>query len=301
MRPSFFLAGLVVLAGRAAVAAEEARPFAVVNRENAIRSPQVAEASGLAVSPTHPDFLWVINDSGNAAEVHLINADGTPRGKFSVPTVTNRDWEDIAAFKLEGKPYLLVADTGDNESHHDSCMLHLFAEPVPPPAGQSLAGTLAPVWTLHFRYEDGPRDCESVGVDVKGRKILLLSKRTKPPCVYELPLALAPAKKMQIAHKIGTTAVEPPPGTLPVPYGNQPTGLCIAADGSVAAVVTYLGTFLFPHAADESWAATFARKPLALEPHRLQQAESVALTPDGKTLYVVSEGARSPIVVYRRK
>jgi hypothetical protein len=58
--------------------------------------------------------------------------------------------------------------------------------------------------------------------------------------------------------------------------------------------------FLFTRAEGESWEAAFARKPVALEPHRLRQAESVGFSRDGKELFAVSEGGKSPVVRYRR-
>jgi hypothetical protein len=64
-------------------------------------------------------------------------------------------------------------------------------------------------------------------------------------------------------------------------------------------VVTYVGVFVFPRNAKETWATAFARKPLALPRHGLWQAESIAFARDGKTLFVASEGVRSPLVSYR--
>jgi hypothetical protein len=56
--------------------------------------------------------------------------------------------------------------------------------------------------------------------------------------------------------------------------------------------------FLFRRAGEESWAEAFAKKPEALAPHRLQQAESVAFSRDGKSIFTVSEKANSPLVRY---
>lgn len=262
-------------------------------------SPAITEASGLAVSPTRSDLLWIINDSGGTSDIHLSSTDGRDCGKLTLKDAPNQDWEDLASFMLDGKPCLLVADTGDNASHRDSCVLHIVREPVLPPAGKPLAATVAPAWSIRFRYEDGPRDCEAVAVDAKAEKIILISKRTDSPVVYELPLR-APAKRgIQTARRVGTTAVKAPAGNL-LPFIDQPTGLDISADASLAAVVTYHGVFLFPRDKTESWAQAFAKSPTALPRHRLAQAESVALSPDGRSLFVVSEGAASPIRIYQR-
>jgi hypothetical protein len=93
--------------------------------------------------------------------------------------------------------------------------------------------------------------------------------------------------------------VKSPSGDL-FPFSHQPTGLDISADGSLAAVVTYYGVFLFARSPAESWAEAFSRKPLALPPHRLGQAESVAFSKDGRTIFAISEGRASPIACYRQ-
>ncbi len=265
-----------------------------------LRSPAVNEASGMAVSPTRPELLWIVNDSGGTPDIHLAGTDGSDRGKLALKGAPNIDWEDLAAFKLDGKPYLLVADTGDNVPRRDSCVLYIVREPKLPAAGKQLADTATPVWTIRFRYEDGPRDCEAVAVDAKAGKILLISKRTKPPVVYELPLRPTGKRGILTARRIGTTLVKPAGGSL-IPFFDQPTGLDISADGSLAAIVTYHGVFVFSrNPSEETWADAFAKAPLALPPHRLSQAESVAISQDGKTIRVVSEGTDSPIKTYQR-
>lgn len=289
---------VLAFAGSAAFAlhAEEAA-FTRQQPAGPLQCPQIGEASGLATSPSSPDFLWLINDSGSPAEIHLAGTDGSNRGYVSLESAKNTDWEDLDSFVHNEKPYLLVADTGDNMGKRAGCILHIIPEPKLPVTGQRLAGPVKAAWTIHFRYEDGPRDCESVAVDEKAGKILLLSKRTTPPLLYELPLK-PDSPDVQIAKKIGEIPKSLPAGFPPIPFGSQPTGMDICADGSAAAVVTYFGAFLFPRKDGESWGAAFARPPVQLEPHHLRQAECVAFSRDGSVLRVVSEGGKSPIARY---
>ncbi len=268
--------------------------------EGPLQCHALREASGLASSPGGGDFLWLINDSGSPAEIHLAGTDGTDRGKISLEGTRNLDWEDLASFMHGGKPYLLVADCGDNAGLRGECQLHIVPEPALPGSGEQLEGRATPAWTIRFRYEDGPRDCESVAVDEKTGKILLLSKRTSPPLLYELPLK-PDTDEIRIARKTGSIPASLPAGFPPVPYGTQPTGMDIRADGGAAAVVTYAGAFLFPRKGGESWATAFSRPPVVLEKHLLRQAESVAFSRDGKVLRAVSEGGKSPLVCYRRE
>ena len=282
------------------VRAQEALVFLPVAEKPRVQSPAVTEASGLAISPTDPDFMWIINDSGGTPQIHLLNTDGTDRGSVTLKDCRNIDWEDLAAFRLDGKNYLLVADTGDNNAKRDSCILNIVAEPALPAAGERITKTIAPAWQIQFRYEDGPRDCESVAVDVVGGKILLISKRAKPPYIYELPLR-APAKPgIQTARKQGAVNIGPSSNPL-IPFLNQPTALDITGDGLLAAVITYNGLLLFPRGAQETWSEAFSREPISLRPHGLSQAESVAFAGNGNSIYAVAEGRNSPVIRYTQK
>jgi hypothetical protein len=262
-----------------------------------IQSDGITEASGMAASPRDGRFLWIINDSGAKPAIHLIQADGTDRGSIRLKDLKNKDWEDLDSFTLNGKSYLLVSDTGDNDSKRDSVTLWILREPELPKEGVNLDATVIPGSKIQFKFEDGPRDCESVAVDEKAKKILLVSKRTKPPQVYQLPLVLDNKRGTLLARKVGSTQVKCPVVSL-IPFRDQPTGLDISADGKLAAAVTYYGVFLFPKKEGEDWAEAFSRPPTALQPHHLTQAESVAISKDGKSIFVVSEGKNSPIVRY---
>lgn len=288
-------APLLALALLASSCAAERLPAPEILR---IKSQKIKEASGLAISSHSDDFLWTLNDSGGSSDLHLFGTDGSDHGKVTFTHIKNIDWEDLASFTLDGKNYLLVADVGDNGAARDTCTIHIVPEPKLPAAGQKLDGLVAAAWHIVFRYEDGPRDCESVAVDIVDEKIILISKRTKPPEVYELPLRAPVKRGVLVARKTGHTAVDSPAASF-IPFANQPTGMDISRDRSHAAVVTYYGVFLFPRKAGETWAQALARKPASLGPHGLPQAESIAFSGDGKNLYSVSEGKNSPVIQYR--
>ncbi len=276
-----------------------AADFGIARERPPIQSKKLNEASGLAVSQQNDQFLWALNDSGGTADLHLLTTDGEDRGSVRVACVKNIDWEDLASFTLDGVPHLLIADTGDNNAVRRSVKLHILREPALPPDGAKLTGTAAVAWSIEFNYEGGPRDCEAVAVDALAGKIILVSKRTKPAEVYELPLR-APNKTGTITtRKTGTLLTDSPAGNL-IPFANQPTGMDISADGSFAAIVTYYGVFIFPRHEGEPWPEALARKPLPLAPHGLVQAETIAISKDGNSIHVTSEGRNPPIVSYRK-
>jgi len=281
----------------ALLADSNAADFHLTDQKQTIQSPAVNEASGLAVSPKDDRFLWTLNDSGGSTDLHLLNTDGEDRGNVTVTNAANLDWEDMASFTLDGKSYLLIADTGDNNGVRPIRTLHILAEPALPADGQKLSGSVTTAWHIDFTYEGGPRDCESVAVDAVAEKIILISKRTKPPEVYEMPLRASKSSAPLVMKSSGTTSVESPAGNA-LPFASQPVGLDISADRTFAAVVTYYGVFLFPRKSEESWVEAFSQKPQLLPPHALPQAESVAISKDGTRIFVVSEGKNSPIRCY---
>ena len=104
--------------------------------------------------------------------------------RFRVKGAKNIDWEDLASFDLGGRHYLMVADTGDNGGLRRTLQLHAFEEPARLRDG----GTLEPAWSIAFRWPDGPRDCEAVAVDAAAGRVLLVSKKRRPPELFDLPL-----------------------------------------------------------------------------------------------------------------
>lgn len=255
--------------------------------------PALTEASGMAVSPSDDSFLWLINDSGSPAMLHLSDRLGRARGKVLVEGVRNVDWEDLAAFRWQGKSWLLIGDVGDNGAVRDMVSLHLVAEPALPEGERFLSGKQPVTRTLEFRYPDGPRDCESLAVDAKEGWIYLLSKRDAVPRLYRLPLSMKGAAGVMEAEYLGETTVPPVEGLPFHPFGKQPTGMDISADGRTAVVLSYTSVSVVRRGAGESWMEALAGPWKSLGGHALPQAEAVAIDGKGGQVLATSEGAGS--------
>ncbi|MDP4624921.1 MAG: hypothetical protein NWT08_07270 [Akkermansiaceae bacterium] len=270
----------------------------IQGKANTLKSPAIREASGLACSATDLAFLWIINDSGGTNEVHLADTNGNSRGSVTITRAKNIDWEDLASFTLDGKPYLLIADTGDNASRRTNYTFYIVREPTLPAAGKSISGEIPLAWETTFTLPEGTSaDIEAVAIDGKSENILFLTKRLEPAILYAIPLAAQ--KESPVAEKIAEVIIDAP--VLPlVPYRSQPTAMDIAKDNSTAAVITYYGIFLFHRNDEESWAEVFSKRPRSLPAHGLPQAESVAFSKDGKSLYGISEGVNSSIIIWQK-
>ena len=252
-------------------------------------------------------MLWAVNDGGHAPALHAMTFDGKPLGRWPLD-VGNRDWEDLAAFRLDGEPWLLVADTGDNLRRRDEVVLHLVAEPVPRGPGAAPGTTLSPRRSLRFRYEDGPHDVEAVAVDEPSASVWLLPKapvaggRGVAGGAYSLSLREEADDDVPRLARRAATLAEVSRG-LVVGLATalvgidlaQPTAFDIAADGRTGCLLTYRRVRCFERADGEDWSETLARPGRALRAHGLDQAEALALSADGSLILFTSEGAFPPL------
>ena len=263
-----------------------------------IESVQVTEASGLARSTLRDDRFWVINDGGSPPVLHAIGVDGRDHGTLRVASASNVDWEALASFALDGRSWLLAADTGDNNAIRDHSTLYVVEEPRLE-IGEEATST--PAWTLTFRWPDGPRDCEAVAVDAAAGRILLLSKRTVPAVLYELPLRPETAGVLT-AIRLGEVDGLPPPTPRDLeraaPERNwhwQPTAMDIRADGAAAAILTYRAVYHFERTGGEPWIEAFRKPAMIVDLGDLREAESVAFAGDGTSVIVTVEAEAAPI------
>jgi len=272
-------------------------PAADSSAAASIEHPALGEISGIAASTRRDDLLWVINDSGNRNQLHALAAsDGSLLASISVTGISNTDWEDLAAFALDGQHWLLIADVGDNQARRRYAHLYLLPEPElhaasPPPAEVGISAETV------FSYAGGARDVEAVAVDVVRREVLLVSKRDQPPGVYTLPLQLHRSSPPLLAQRIASVSgLLPPTEADRVRYGRyqpyvaQPTALDIHSSGSTvsALLLTYKHAYLFQRQFDEDWQQAW-RTPQVIGIPPMPQTEAVAFDRMGCSLWVTTE------------
>ena len=256
---------------------------------------QLAEVSGLAASRRHRDVLWLHDDGGNPARLFAINTDGDRLATVRIEGVTKTDWEDMAAFRMDGRDYLLIADTGDNGGLRRTLQLHVIEEPA-----ELQNARLKPAWSIAFRWPDGARDCEAVAVDERARQIVLISKKRQPPEVFVLPLA--PHRGIQTARRVGRLAGVPQPDPEQLRVNpkqarimNQVTAADISPDDRTLAVMTYRNLLLYRRSEGQSWAQAVSAQPKISGLPWLPQAEALGWSSDGKALYATGEFIPAPL------
>jgi len=291
------LSGLIVAAMALLVAGCSAPSLPFARLAGLVTNRQLDEISGLAASHAHEDVLWAHNDSGNPARLYALNRRGRLLARYDVVGARNIDWEDLASFELDGRHYLLLADTGDNGGRRRDIVLHLFEEPA-----QLGNGRLRPIWSIHARWPDGgARDCEAVAVDPGQRQILLVSKKRVPPELFTLPLA-DPHGAVLEARRVGR--LEGVPQASPELRSKDPklaslfsqvTAADISPDRTTLAVLTYGSVLFYRRTPGKDWAEAVSHPPEAHDVPPIPQAEALTWSAGGAGLYATGEFSPAPI------
>jgi hypothetical protein len=276
---------------------DERRPRLIVAGQ--LENEDLIEASGLARSQRDPDILWSINDGGSKPRLYAFDSAGSHRGRIKLDDAKNRDWEDIASFTLDGEPWLLVADIGDNDSRREKVSFYVVAEPD---LSEDDKIRDKPAGEVEFRYPDGPRDAEAVVVDTANERVLVLTKRNLPPVLYEVPLR--PGTEDTVTAKwLGPVESLPLPSrqdvnqaVLTKNWHWQPTGMDISADGRLAVILTYRAIYVFRVQPDADLYDALSGQAYALGLGNFRDAESVAFHADSESIFVTVERRHAPLL-----
>ncbi len=288
----FICAPLLLMACSAG--GDDERSDSLIKVSGQIENKNLNEASGLARSNRETDLYWAINDDGPAV-VHALNSSGENLGEVEIAKARNRDWEDIASFTQNGIAYLAIADIGDNSSRHKKVTVYVIKEPVSSDTDAKIA------WSIDFSYPDGPQDAESLAVDGASEQIYVLSKRTIPAVLYQIPLHPS-SDKVVIATRLAEIDSLPQPSRHEIKnaasnnWGWQPTGMDFAADGSSVLVLTYAGVNYFSRSSDQSWSDALQGQAMHLKLGKFKNAESITYSGDGKAAMVTVEGKHAPVL-----
>ena len=263
-----------------------------------ITEAKLSELSGLTRSNIQEGIYWAHNDSDKTAEIYAINAQAQTKSVFSLEAIRNIDWEDITNFRFEGKNYLAIADTGDNGGLRKDLFIHIFEEPSKLTANEKIIT----IRSIRFQWPDGARDTESLVADEKRQQFYLISKKRVPAEVFALPFN---AKNGAVPKRISAleNIAQPEEKTMNIKgdfgrYRSQITGADISPDGQWLAVLNYQQIVFFSLSAK--------KVPKHLKPIQtitlpwLPQAEGIAFSADGNSLFIGSEQSPSPVIRYDR-
>jgi len=254
----------------------------------ALEDPALTEVSGAVAGRLDPSVVWVVEDSGNPAD--LVAIDRVGRTVARVPLdAENRDWEDLAAAPgPDGRPHLFVAEIGDNLARHPEITVLRLPEP-PAAAPDGPVG----VDVIRLTRPGAPADAEALIVDpvegdvviitkdLSGRAQVLVATGIARSPVADPTAALARAGELSLGPLRAVLAAD------------------ITPDGALIALRTPDAVLLWDRPADRTVAETLLSGSPCRAPSRIDPfGEALALDDDGGYL-LLGEGAGAPILEVR--
>ncbi len=241
-------------------------PQAVIN------NPILEEISGLAFSQKHHNLIYVHTESGGEAAVYLLDSLGKELGVMELEGVKNRDWEDIAVGPGPGgKPYVFVAEIGDNAGIHGEICIFRFPEPNSIAAKNSVKPEV-----LRLTYPGGARDAETLMVDPISGDLFIVSKRDDKNTLYRVP---------QSAFSKGKATLEK---LHNLDFTSSVAG-DISSDGSKILIKNYFAIYYWDRKPGESIPQTLQETPKRLPYVPEPQGEAIGFNPDGSSFFTISE------------
>ena len=238
--------------------------------------PALKESSGLAPSRIDDQLLYSHNDSGGQPRLFAFSTRGKTMGVHPVTGAKARDWEDMASFKTDGQPYLLIADTGDNRRVRKSYRLYRVPEPT-------LGQPFVVDQVVTFTFKTGPCDCEAIAFDTQHDLVLLVDKGWTLQCrLFGLKW---PKKNEQ-------DAIAQPIATLPIA---GITGMDLSPDNLRLIVSTYGPAYEYCRAPNESWREALKRDAREIPLPARRQGEAICYGADGRSIFVTSEKVPTPL------
>ena len=194
----------------------------------------VPECSALWASVKTPGVFWTLSDSGGAAEIIPVFADGglaNGRGGIALSNAKNVDWEALTA---DGEGNLIVADVGNNISTRKELALYVFKEPEPFAKEVSEVRKITFAWPDQTAFPDPDlsHDCEA-SFFANG-KLYLLTKHRRDTLTDLWCVEIAKEAKEASLRKIARFDAQ-----------GMVTDASVSPDGKSLAVLTYRNLWVF--------------------------------------------------------
>ncbi|MER5491324.1 WD40 repeat domain-containing protein [Streptomyces sp. LE64] len=235
-----------------------------------IEDPRIKESSGLVASRVHPGIYWTHNDSDDGAFLYAVDArSGKTVARLTLTGVGRP--RDVEAISMGPDGDLYVGDIGDNLG---GTWNHVWIYRLPEP--KKLVDRTVKAVQYVVKYADGARDAEALMVHPKtGRVYIADKKQDGNGSLYVGPEKLSPSGT-NVFRRVG-------------PIDLWVTDGAFSPDGEHLALRGYFGGVHYAWKKGKPKRVDQLRVPLQ------RQGESLAWTPDGKTLLYGSEGLASDV------
>ena len=255
-----------------------------------IQDRAIQECSGIAISRNLKNHFWVHNDSGDKANVYLLDAKGATVSTIELEGVKSRDFEDIVSFAKDKRNYVAVGDVGDNPRRRKKLSIHIFEEP----AKESIQAQMKirPVSTIHFHYDDDvSRDCEALAYLSTTGQLLVCSKprgreviQGKTGTLFSIDFDLTKETQNCVARKISDIS------------GGMITAMDCSPDGKRLVVRNYIYANVWEIETEDLKTQLTHPKARKMMMPIMIQSEAICFTVDGKSVVTASEGKKSPLM-----
>ncbi len=174
----------------------------------------------------------------------------------------------------DGKPYLYIADIGDNSLQYDTKFIYRFEEPQLSPE-QEAEIIITELDTFILRMPDGIRDAETILIDPTNHDLFILSKLKDSVGLYRVP-QLIPNDTLMVQKIV-----------------QLPLGLIVAGsftrDGKHLLLKSYSRIFYWERVAGESLPQILTKSFEELPYQHEEQGEAIAWSNDGTEFFTLSE------------
>jgi hypothetical protein len=257
-----------------------------------VASPGAEEISGLAASVAHPGVLWAHNDDPGGARLFAFAADGRALAEAVVDAEV-ADFEDVARAggPDPARPYLYLADLGDNSLERDTVAVLRIEEPAVSLDDDGGAIDVTDVDTFTLTYDDGgPHDAEAIVIEPGTGDLYVITKRNAddPSTLVFRADGVAGADGGSLTLARVLSEVEAPP------LAGRVVTAGLSPDGELLIVGVKDEAFrLWPRVG--SIADTLAGPPCVAPTVAEQQVEGAAFAADGDGYFLVPEGEDPPL------
>ena len=274
-------------------------PKGSIKRHGKVKHEDINEASGLIATE---NWIWIHNDSGDSAKLYAIDRKGNPRATSTIEGAFARDWEDMTDFSENGKDYFLIGDIGDNKERSPEVTFYVIERPTSDTPSQLL-------YTFTATYENiGPKDAEAIIVDPNSKNLMVITKGRDGVFHFLMGAFPMPSEYSTSPHiddpkfnarKIVLSEIHQEPfATVPLNRQEQSrliTSASLHPNGNQLIIRNYLTAKIFTKTAEQSWGEALKETPCKLPLPLQQQGETLDFSPDGNSLWTVSEGSNQTL------
>jgi hypothetical protein len=254
----------------------QGEPSACKPSGEAVRLPELPEASGVTASRRMPGVLWAHNDSGEPV-LFALTEKGSVTRRVRVTGAEVDDWEDIAVGPCPEGSCLYIGDIGDNSGGRDHITLYRTPEPAAEEANTP------PAEAFHATYPDGAHDAESLFV--ADSDIFIITKGDPGPvALYRFPRPLRSGAPMRLERVGGPASADR------VQAKDRPTAADTSRDGRWVAVRSthWVAFYRTPDMTSGRW-----REVLRTDVSGLREPRGEGVTFGGNgTVFLVGEAGR---------